>query len=162
MAAHDLAAVHALSMHVHPDHPERAEVLAEKLRLFPRGCFVLERGARIAGYCFSHPWTAGAPPALDTLLGALPAAPATYFIHDLTLDAAARGQGLGRAVVPELIAAARSQSLTHVTLIAVNRRGPFWQAGGFTATNDAALQAQARTKYGAGAVHMELRLPACG
>src|SRR5690348_15255890 len=38
MSADDLSAVHALSMRVHPNHPERAEVLAEKFRLFPRGC----------------------------------------------------------------------------------------------------------------------------
>ena len=159
MEPRDLAAVHALSAGVHPDYPERAEVLGEKFRLFPRGCFVLERGARIAGYCFSHPWMADAPPALDSLLGALPATPATYFIHDLTIDETVRGQGHGRALVPDLLEAARSVGLLHVTLIAVNRRGPFWQAAGFSVTPGDALQVQARAKYGAGAVHMGRRLP---
>lgn len=154
MAAADLAAVHALSMRVHPDHPERAEVLAEKHALFPRGCFVLDGAGGIAGYCFSHPWTQGGTPALDTLLGALPEPPTTYFIHDLTLDASVRGEGLGRAVVPLLFEAARERGLSHLTLVAVNNRGPFWQAAGFARVPDEAMQAAARAKYGAGAMMM--------
>src|SRR5258707_646663 len=113
MAHGDLPAVHDLSMHVHPDHPERAEVLAEKYRLYPSGCFVLQAGSIIAGYCFSHPWTRGTVPALDGLLGALPASPTTYYVHDLTLDETLRGQGQGRAVVPLLFEVARSLGLSH-------------------------------------------------
>src|SRR6201990_3109882 len=93
MSGADLAAVHDLSMRVHPNHPERAEVLAEKFRLFPSGCFVLETNGGVAGYCFSHPWIRGAVPALDGLLGALPVMPTTYYVHDLTLDEVLRGQG---------------------------------------------------------------------
>jgi ribosomal protein S18 acetylase RimI-like enzyme len=158
MSQGDLPAVHDLSMRVHPGHPERAEVLAEKFRLYPFGCFVLEAGDVIAGYCFSHPWTGGAVPALDGFLGALPAGPTTYYVHDLTLDQTTRGQGQGRAVVPLLFQAARSLGLSHLSLVAVNRRGPFWQAAGFSRTADAALQAAAQAKYGAGAVHMEKTL----
>ena len=158
MSQGDLPVVHDLSMRVHPDHPERAEVLAEKFRLCPSGCFVLEADGVVAGYCFSHPWTRGAVPALDGLLDALPSAPTTYYVHDLTLDEIMRGQGQGRAVVPLLFAAARSLGLSHLSLVAVNRRGPFWQAAGFSPTADAALQAAAQAKYGAGAVHMEKAL----
>jgi GNAT superfamily N-acetyltransferase len=158
MSQGDLPAVHDLSMRVHPDHPERAEVLAEKYRLYPSGCFVLEAGGGIAGYCFSHPWIRGGVPALDGLLGALPAGPTTYYVHDLTLDETMRGQGQGRAVVPSLFEAARSLGLSHLSLVAVNRRGPFWQAAGFSRIADEAIQATARAKYGAGAVHMERSL----
>ena len=80
------------------------------------------------------------------------------YVHDLTLDAAMRGRGQGRAVVPLLFSAARSLGLSHLSLVAVNRRGPFWQAAGFSATADAAMQAAAQAKYGAGAVHMEREL----
>jgi ribosomal protein S18 acetylase RimI-like enzyme len=158
MEAADLAAVHALSLAVHPDHPERAEVLAEKFRLFPGGCFVLDGASGIAGYCFSHPWTRDSAPALDTLIGALPQRPGAYFIHDLTVDPAARGAGLGRAVVPHLFDVARSLKLTHLTLVAVNDRGPFWRAAGFSAVADEAMQAAARAKYGAGALMMAREL----
>jgi ribosomal protein S18 acetylase RimI-like enzyme len=159
MAEDDLWAVHALSMRVHPDHPERAEVLAEKFRLYPRGCFVLTPGQGIRGYCFSHPWTRGMVPALDGFLEDLPEKPTTYYVHDLTIDELARGQGQGRAVVPLLLEAAQSVGLRHLSLVAVNRRGPFWRAAGFSRTTDEALQAAARAKYDAGAVHMERLLP---
>src|SRR5260221_14716985 len=122
MSQRDLPAVHDLSMRVHPDHLERAEVLAEKYRLYPSGCFVLQAGSIIAGYCFSHPWTRGTVPALDGLLGALPVGPTTYYVHDLTLDETLRGQGQGRAVVPLLFEVARSLGLSHLSLVAVNRR----------------------------------------
>ena len=49
-------------------------------------------------------------------------------------------------------------ALGHLSLVAVNRRGPFWQAAGFVPTADQALQAAARAKYGDGAVHMERAL----
>jgi len=42
MSACDLDAVVALAARIHVDHPERGEVLAEKLTLFPDGCFTLE------------------------------------------------------------------------------------------------------------------------
>jgi ribosomal protein S18 acetylase RimI-like enzyme len=158
MSADDLAAVHALSMRVHPNYPERAEVLAEKFRLFPAGCFVLETSGGVAGYCFSHPWSKGTVPALDSLLGALPVTPTTYYVHDLTLDEALRGQGQGRAIVPLLFQAAESLGLAHLSLVAVNRRGPFWQAAGFARTADESLQATARAKYDSDAVHMERTL----
>ena len=87
MQPDDIPAAHALSRAVHADYPEREAVLAEKQRLFPAGCFVLDAGRDIAGYAFSHPWIDGAAPSLDTLLGTLPAAPSAYFIHDVTLIA---------------------------------------------------------------------------
>ena len=140
------------------DVKPRAEVLAEKFRLFPAGCFVLETSDGIAGYCFSHPWVRGAVPALDSLLGSMPVTPTTYYVHDLTLDASLRGQGQGRAIVPLLFEAAQSLGLSHLSLVAVNRRGPFWQAAGFSCSADEALQAAARAKYDSDAVHMERQL----
>lgn len=155
MTAADLPGVHGLSMRVHPDHPERAEVLAEKLALFLAGCFALAGRAGIAGYCFSHPWTKGEVPALDTLIGALPQRPTAYFIHDLTIDGSLRGTGHGRAVVLLLFAAAQATGLAHLTLVAVNDRWPFWEAAGFVRVADAAMQDMVRGKYGPGAVLME-------
>ncbi len=156
MKAADLAAVAALSTRVHPNYPERPEVLAEKFQLFPQGCFVLAAGVAIAGYCFSHPWTKGAPPpALDGFLGQMPRDADSYFIHDLTLDAAMRGRSLAAILVPALMQAARNAKLRHMTLVAVNGSSPFWARMGFARTGDEAMQAAARAKYDAGAVHME-------
>jgi GNAT superfamily N-acetyltransferase len=155
MVAVDLPAVDRLSARIHPDYPERPEVLAEKFRLFPRGCFVLDRGPEIHGYCFSHPWTAGPPPALDTAIGALPDTPDAYFIHDIALDQPARGMALASLLVPMLIDTARGVGLGRMMLVAVGGSEPFWTRMEFCRTADVNLQAAARALYGEGAVQME-------
>jgi hypothetical protein len=158
MTAPDLAAVAALAIQVHPNYPERPEVLAEKFRLFPAGCFTLASQRAVHGYCFSHPWLVSSPPSLDAFLGALPKRPDGYFIHDLTLDISARRRSLAAKLVPDLVSAARAAGLPHMTLVAVNGSAPFWSRMGFRRTADEALQESARAKYDAGAVHMERRL----
>jgi GNAT superfamily N-acetyltransferase len=159
MMATDLSGVDDLAARVHPDFPERPEILAEKLRLFPRGCFVLAApGQQLVGYCFSHPWTVGFPPALDTMLQTLPATANVYFIHDLTLDASLRRQNLASAVLPQLVDIARELPVGRMMLVAVSGSAPFWLRMGFQRTPDDALQAATRAKYGAAAMHMERKL----
>jgi ribosomal protein S18 acetylase RimI-like enzyme len=155
MTAPDLAAVAALAAQVHPNYPERPEVLAEKFQLFPAGCFTLAGKGAAHGYCFSHPWLGNSPPALDAFLGELPKQPDSYFIHDLTLDTSARRRSLAAKLVPDLISAARAAGLSHMTLVAVNGSAPFWSRMGFRRTADEAVQKSARAKYDAGAIHME-------
>jgi hypothetical protein len=156
MTAADLPAVYRLSIRMHPDFPERPEILAEKFRLFPRGCFVLgNTGFGIGGYCFSHPWLSGSPPALDALLERLPDAPTRYFIHDMTVDGVLRRRNLASAIVPQLVAIARDIPVDRMMLVAVSGSEPFWTRMGFRRTADPALQDAATAKYGSGAVHME-------
>jgi len=156
MTQGDLSAVYDLSTRIHPNFPERAEVLAEKFRLFPRGCSVLDAsGVPIHGYCFSHPWHAGSPPALDAMLHALPDRPDVYFIHDLTVDASLRRRNLASVLVMQLIEIAEGIPVGLMTLVAVGGSEPFWTRTGFREAADEALQAAARAKYGAGAIAME-------
>jgi GNAT superfamily N-acetyltransferase len=156
MTQTDLPAAYALSEILHPDYFERIEVLGEKLRLYPEGCFVLQDAqSRICGYCFSHPWMHGPPPALDTFFGRLPPAPTCYFIHDLALDPSLRGKGLAAALMPALVTAARNASLRHMMLVAVKGTQAFWARMGFRKMADATLQADTHEKYGGGAVAME-------
>jgi GNAT superfamily N-acetyltransferase len=155
MTAEDLVAVTALSLRIHPAYPERGDVLAEKFNLFPQGCYVLTDGPAILGYCFSHPWSDGAPPALDTFLATLPVESRTYFIHDLTLDRPMQGQKLAQRLVPVLVETARKAGLSRMALVAVNGSAPFWGRMGFRPTPDEAVQQSARSKYDAGAVHMQ-------
>ena len=73
MEAADLAAVERVAAHVHPDYPEDEAVFAERLSLCPEGCLVLARPlGDPCGYVVAHPWRLGQPPALNSLLGALP------------------------------------------------------------------------------------------
>lgn len=157
MIASDLAAVHDLSAQIHPNFPERPEVLAEKFRLFPLGCFVLDTAPEELprGYCFSHPWMFGPPPALDTLLQALPQAANAYFVHDLTVEASLRGRQFASMLMPRLFEAARVAATDRMMLVAVSGSAPFWIRIGFHRTDDEALQDATRAKYGADAVHMK-------
>lgn len=156
MSASDLDAISELSNRVHINYPERQEVLAEKFALFPNGCFTLHGpDGVICGYCFSHPWVEGAPPSLDTFLKALPENPSSYFVHDLTLDPSMQRRNLAGALVPLIVDIAKSIPVSRIALVAVSGSEPFWIRMGFRKTNDADLQASARSKYDASAVHMQ-------
>jgi GNAT superfamily N-acetyltransferase len=150
----DLAAVEAIGEAVHPDYPEDAAVFAERLRLHPAGCLVLAAGAGVGGYVVSHPWITD-PPALDTLLGALPDRPTTYYIHDLALLPAQRGTGAATAIVARLAAHAAALALAEMSLIAVGASLPFWQSHGFAAARGPAAKL---ASYAGVATYMTRRL----
>lgn len=152
MAPSDLAEVERLGNAIHQAHPERPEVFAERLALCPEGCHAL---GSLDGYIISHPWTLGSPPALDTLLGALPARPDTWYIHDLALHERARGTGAAPAIVAHLAALAQARGLRSMSLIAVGRSPGFWARQGFA---PASLAPGKIASYGGGAAYMVRRL----
>jgi hypothetical protein len=142
----DLAAVEALAELLHPDHPEAPAIFAERLALAPVGCRVLARDGALLGYAVTHPWTGLAPPALDTLVGALPPSLAAWHIHDVALAPAARGVGHAAAVVRAVGVGWRT------TLVALAEAVPYWTRQGF---RDApCADAAALASYGAGARFM--------
>ena len=155
MAPADLPAVAQIAGQVHAAYPERPEVPAERLRLFPAGCAVAAGEGAILGYAIAHPWTLGPPPALDTLLGCLPATPACLYLHDVALLTAARGGGLGTALVDRLRALAAHERLPTLALVAVHGSVPFWRRHGFAAVvpDDPAVAAKLRS-YGPAAALM--------
>ncbi|UFN49649.1 GNAT family N-acetyltransferase [Roseomonas sp. OT10] len=162
MRAEDLPAVESVAAAVHADYPEGAAVFAERLRLFPAGCLVLEREGTVTGYVVSHPWHRSRPPALDTLLCALPGAPGTYYLHDIALLPAARGGGAAREALRRLEALAQRQGLAEISLVAVGGSAPFWRRQGFREVDDPALAAKLRS-YGEDACFMQQALiPAAG
>jgi GNAT superfamily N-acetyltransferase len=149
MTTADLPAVSVLAGRIHPAYPEDDAVFAERLRLYPAGCRVLARGDGVAAYVLSHPWH-GAPPALNSLLGGLPARPSTFYIHDLALAPEARGTGAGSEIVAWLISHAREIGAPGLSLIAVNDSAEFWRRHGFEARHDPLLDRKLDS-YGAGA-----------
>ena len=152
MTAADLPAVGALAGRIHPAYPEDDAVFAERLRLYPDGCRVLVHGDDIAAYVVSHSWH-GEPPALNTLLGVLPAMPSTFYIHDLALAPDARGTGAASEIVSWLAAHAREIGTPSLSLIAVNSSADFWRRHGFEARRDPALDRKLRS-YGVEAQFM--------
>ncbi|MDB5600785.1 MAG: GCN5-related N-acetyltransferase [Xanthobacteraceae bacterium] len=131
MSDADLAAATGIANRVHVNHPEDAAVFAERLKLYPAGCWVLGQGDNIAGYIVSHPWRLGEPPALNSLLRQLPADASTYYIHDLTLLPAARGTKAASGIVRQILAHAVARGFANASLVAVTGSAPFWQAHGF-------------------------------
>lgn len=149
LRATDLPVLCALADQIHPDHPESPEALASRLHRFPAGCFLAEGEGDSLGYCLSHPGVVGQPPPLDKVLTELPAGADCLYLHDLALVTAARGMGLGEAMVAMLADLARAHRLDRIALTAVSRSWGFWERQGFHRYACPAL-----ASYGEAAVYM--------
>ncbi|RDJ23084.1 N-acetyltransferase [Bosea caraganae] len=139
MTMANLPDVMAIAVAVHPDYPEDEAIFAERLALYPAGCLCLVDADGAAGYVLSHPWRPCDIPALNALLGAIPADAAAYYIHDLALLPHTHGTGAASDVVARLVEHARNSGFAGMALVAVNRSAGFWQRHGFRETHDAAL-----------------------
>lgn len=159
MTRADLAAVSGIAAEVHADYPEDAAVFEERLSLYPAGCHVHADGAAITGYILSHPWLDQQPPALNTLLGAIPVNADTYYIHDIALLGQSRGKDAARTILRQLIELARASGFTNLSLIAVNDSTAFWRRLGFEIVQDAALDQKLKS-YDEQARFMRLDLAA--
>lgn len=145
MTVADLPATCALSATIHQAYPEDDAVFAERLRLYPDGCHVYAAAETIAAYVISHPWRALDAPALNSLLGKLPTASSTYYIHDLALSQQARRTGAATRIVGYLADHARERGLRSMSLVAVNNSVGFWQRQGFALTDVPALAEKLRS-----------------
>ncbi|WP_313394517.1 GNAT family N-acetyltransferase [Sphingobium yanoikuyae] len=148
MGQGDVDAAAAISDRVHGAYTEKPAIYAERLRLYPAGCFLLEWDGQALGYLVTHPWAGDRPPALDRLIGVLPDAPDRYYLHDLALLPEARGTGAAAAAVDLTVAQARAAGFDRITLTAVNGADAFWRRQGFV---DAPVAADS---YGADSVSM--------
>lgn len=155
----DLAAAVALQNAVYmPLYCEPAEILGSRLEIAPTCCWGAFEDDRLLAYILSHPWPAAVPPAIGTTLGAPPPGD-NWFIHDLAIGEAARGLGLGRALVRRAADAAVALGLVRGDLIAVQGAGGFWARMGYADPPDlpAALAAKV-AGYGPDARYMTVRL----
>lgn len=157
LRAADLDALCRLAEAAHPGLPERSEVFAEKLRLFPLGCFALESRGALAGYALSHPWRRLDIPPLDAFIGKLPAEPDCLYLHDVAVAPAARGNRAAARILARLIELARANGFSAVGLTAVSGSEGLWRGMGFDAVRDKALTRKLED-YGPGAVYMVKRL----
>lgn len=159
MRAEDLAAVSAIGAAVHAAYPEEDAVFEERLALFPEGCRIALLGGAVAGYAIAHPGLLFHPPALDTLLGALPVAADCLYLHDVALLPRARGLGFGDALVADLGALATRTALPALALVAVGGTVPYWRRQGFEVAHDGGAGLAAKlASYGGEAAYMIRRL----
>jgi GNAT superfamily N-acetyltransferase len=153
----DLDAISAIGNRIHAALPERPEVFAEKVQLFPEGCFSLARNATIVGYGFSHPWGLNSVPPLDAFLGKLPAASHCLFVHDVVVLPSARGRDAAGELMSILAGVARQRGLAFLALVSVYGTHPLWARHGFEVVADANL-ARELASYGSMAQYMRRHL----
>jgi len=152
MTGYDLAAVEQIAAKVHPGLYEAPEVLAERQRLYRNGCYLLEIGERPTGYVLSHPWR-DEPPALNSLLGDIPADATTYYLHGLALLPVARRIGAASQIVGALTKHAQARGFATISLVAVNGSQGFWERHGFAVSERSGLAGKLRC-YGPDAALM--------
>ncbi|WP_033073965.1 GNAT family N-acetyltransferase [Sphingopyxis sp. MWB1] len=132
MRVSDLDDVVVIADAVHgPAYSEERPAFAERLALYPSGCRMLERDGTPLGYLISHPWHRATPPALNEVLGAIPADADTFYLHDIALLPATRGSGAGAEAVAHVVACARAEALGEIGLIAVAGADSYWERQGF-------------------------------
>jgi GNAT superfamily N-acetyltransferase len=131
MVPEDLAQVQILADAIHVSHPEDPEVLAERQRLYPQGCFMLVENGRAIGYALTHPWSFAEPPPLNRLLGAIPSPATTYYVHDVALLPEVRGKGYAAQITSLLVNLAHDAGFDNLSLVAVNKSQIFWEKAGF-------------------------------
>ena len=153
MAVADLEMVSQIAGQIHHALPERAEVLAEKFRLFPQGCFIFQDDRKIVGYAIAHPWTRQAIPPLDSFLGELPDAPNCLYLHDAALLPEGRGHAGASQLIAALRKVANSLDLPWLALVSVYRSDLLWSRFGFSAAGDPGLSAKLAC-YGSTAKYM--------
>lgn len=155
----DLPAIASIAAQIHPELPERPEVFAEKLRLYPDGCRVLVAGDAIVGYGIAHPWKLNLVPPLDDFLRELPDDADCLYVHDVVVLPEFRGKQIAGSYVADVAAQARSAGIDSLALVSVYGTTSMWGRFGFRAVApDAALRGKLAT-YGEAATYMVYTLP---
>ena len=151
----DMPAVAALQLVAFaPLFHEPQEILASRLTVAPNLCWGAFDGDDLLAYILSHPWPAASPPPIGVTLSPPPPSD-NWFVHDLAIGPAARGLGLGRALVGASSGAARREGLIRADLVAVQGAWRFWEKLGYA--QPAAMSPALQTKvaaYGADARYM--------
>lgn len=110
---------------------ESADTFQRKLTLFPRGCLIYEESNRAHGYIFSHPWQGLRPVPLDFDALILPVKSDGYYIHDLAVETACRGKGIGKLLIDQVLRLRELIDLPRCLLVAVQGTEAFWAQFGF-------------------------------
>lgn len=132
MTPQDLGDVLALqALGYPPALQDSASAFLSRMALAPTLNLVARQGVDLRAYLVSHPWEAGSPPPVDAVLPR--SAPQDcWYVHDLSVAEAARGQGLARRLLVAGRDAALGLALARSELIAVEGAAPFWRRQGWS------------------------------
>jgi ribosomal protein S18 acetylase RimI-like enzyme len=150
MREQDLNGIWHVANTAHPGLPESKAMFSERYNLFPKGCLTLTADNAITGYAISHPIRRFAPPALDTLLGALATDADDYYIHDIAILPECRGGGHALTAINKLLEIGAQYETA--SLVSVYGTAPFWSRFGFCATTQD--MTEKLKPYGTGAIYM--------
>lgn len=152
MSVSDIKGLQLVAEAVHPGLPESDHIFEERVNLFPEGCLVLVQDGAVQGYAISYPIRHGQPPALDTLLGEIPADADQYYIHDLAILPVLRGRGLAAECIDKLLNIAKRYPTT--CLVSVYGTSSFWGRYGFVSHPMDSVLAEKLHGYGGDATFM--------
>lgn len=153
MTAADLDRVSEIAAIGFPDHFEGRDCFENRLTLNPTGCFVLQTPEGLEGYLVAYPWRGDTAPALNTRIEAIPEDAAVFYLHDLALTPAVRGQGWSKPAVAAVVDLARASGLPMIALVAVNDAVGFWRGHGFE-VRETPEMARKLASYGSDARYM--------
>ena len=133
---------------------EPAEVVHQRLMLYPQSCWVACYQEKLWGYLFSYPSVAAQVNPLGAEFGRYEQANCLY-LHDMAVSMDARGQGVASALLQAARQYAQTLGLTQLALVAVQNSASFWQQHGFVQQQDLSDNAlSALQTYGEAAVYM--------
>lgn len=135
---------------------EPGDALASRWARSQDMCLVALQGAEVVGYLLSHAWHAWTPPKLHVPLPVADAAAVLWFVHDMAIAPAGRGQRLGERLYAAARTAALAQGLNQSRLVAVQGADVFWRRLGYQpVAMDREHQITLRAIYGNDAQWME-------
>lgn len=132
MAERDLLDVESLAGRIHGErYHEDPAIFAERLRLFPKGCLMLEARGASFGYGIAYPQELFEIAPLNTLIKSLPKLANSIFVHDIAILEPARGRGFGSGFIRKAEELAANLYFPYVSLVSVNNTVATWTKLGF-------------------------------
>lgn len=130
---------------------EELDVLKSKQSASPETCFVsISDQGDVLAYLLAHPWNESEPPKLFEPLPDIGNSD-SLFLHDMVVSSRSKGQGLGRAMMAELLKVAALKGFKRITLVAIQGADSYWSLLGFKEISGANIC----PSYGENAVSME-------
>ncbi|MFD5280719.1 GNAT family N-acetyltransferase [Streptomyces rubrogriseus] len=130
---------------------EGRAALQSRAAASPDTCFVVDVGARTAGYLLALPYPPHRYPDLTRTEAARDASePGNLHLHDIVVAPGLRRRGLGRHLLHHLTATAGARGDERISLVAVGGTERFWSARGFVAEPGVVPPGE----YGGDAVYM--------
>jgi hypothetical protein len=149
----DIDAITGLAEVIHPAFPERPQVFAEKLSLFPSGCHVLVRHEEVIGYGLTHPWILNCIPPLDSFLKGIPSDADCLYVHDVAVLPEVRGYRSAERYVDLMEECACKIGVDFLVLVSVYNTQRLWAQYGFEVASGSELDTKLQT-YGPTAKYM--------